>query len=144
MPIIIELIVLCLLSVCWLAFHGQVTRALGPDIYHVAAEKRDAKKSRFYYMSVWSGLIAAFLSARSLEALSAATFDTGAQRSWVLGSLRGVEMWGLLIVGAVWLRVGQRVSRPNSDGTSLIPYSSPHTSPHQDRNVDYRSDRQDR
>jgi hypothetical protein len=121
MPIIIESIVLCLLSVCWLAFHGHVTRSLSADIYHVAAEKRDAKKGRFYYISVWIGLIAAFLSARSLEALSTAAFDSSAQRSWVLGSLRGMEMWGLLIVGAVWIRVGQRISQPNFDGTSLTP-----------------------
>ncbi len=126
MPLVVEFLVLCLMSICWLVTHAHVTAALSPDVYHVAAEKRDAKKAKFYYISVWIGLIAAFLSARSLEAFSGVTFDSTSQRSWVLGSLRGMEMWGLLIVGAVWLRVGQRVSRPNSDGASLIKATAPH------------------
>src|SRR5579862_9486852 len=120
-PILIELVVLCFLGACWLAFHARVTSTLSGDVYHVAVDKRDSLRARFYYISVWVGIIAVFLSARSLEALSSATFDSTTQRSWVLGSLRGMEMWGLLVVGAVWSRVGQRVSRPNSDGTSLLP-----------------------
>jgi hypothetical protein len=120
-PILIELFVLCFLGGCWLAFHGKVTAALTSDVYHVAAEKRDARKAKFYFVSVWVGLIAVFLSARCLEAFSTAALDSTAQRSWVMGSLRGMEMWGLLIVGAVWSRVGQRVTRSNSDGASLLP-----------------------
>jgi hypothetical protein len=138
MSIVIELIVLSLLSISWLAFHGHVASPLSADVYHVAADKRDLNKSRFYFVSVWIGLIAAFLSARSLEALSAASFDSSTQRSWVMGSLRGLEMWGLLIVGAVWLRVGQRVTKPNSDGASLIRATADHSTHETNDRIDRR------
>ena len=125
MPIIIELCVLSFLCACWLTFHGKVTTALTQDVFHVALDKRDARKAKFYFMSVWVGVISAFLSARSLEAFSTAVFDSPAERMWVLGTFRGTEMWGLLVVAAVWTRVGIRVCRPNSDGQSLLPVKSP-------------------
>lgn len=121
MPIVIELLVLGLLSIGWLAFHDQVNRFPLGAAYHVAAHRRDTRKAKFYFFSVWVGLVVAFLSARSLEALSGQAFDSPTQRAWILGSLRGIEMWGLLMIGAVWARVGKRVALPNSDGQSLIP-----------------------
>jgi hypothetical protein len=93
----------------------------GWEPYHLAAYRRDRRKARFYYVSVWVGLAAAFLSLIAVETLAGVTFDTTNMRNWVLGILRGIGLWGLLIIAMVWSQVGQRVSQPNSDGTSLLP-----------------------
>ena len=112
------------LAAAWLSLHGRVLKLQTATLpYHVALEKRDARKARFYYASVWLGLLAAFLSARTLEAMWSVTFDSAAQKSWVLGGLRGVELWGLLVVAAVWSRIGSRASQINLDGSSLLPVS---------------------
>ena len=119
-PVIIELAVLSLLSVCWLTLHGQLVKNVSHDVFHVAHDRQAIRKAKFYYQSVWLGILSAFLCARLLEALAGASFDSGSQKAWVMGSLRGVEMWGLLITAGVWTLVGRRVSKPNSDGRSLI------------------------
>jgi len=87
----------------------------------VLVAKRDASRAKFYYYSVWVGIIAVFLAARCLEAVTSIHLDSVVEQLWTLGVLRGVEMWGICTIGGVWLIVGQRVSRPNSDGMSLIP-----------------------
>jgi hypothetical protein len=123
-PLTIELAFMTALAAAWLTLHGRVIKPqTGSLPYHVALEKRDTRKARFYYASVWLGLLAAFLSARTLEAMGSVTFDSTAQKSWVLGGLRGVELWGLLVVAAVWSRIGSRASQINLDGTSLLPVS---------------------
>jgi hypothetical protein len=119
-PMLVKFIVLGLLSTGWLALHHQIKRLDANQAYHVAAYRRDRRKARLYFHSVWIGLIAAFLSFGCLEALSGVEFESGITRDWVLGVLRGLGLWGLLIVGAVWSQVGQRASLPNSDGKSLV------------------------
>jgi hypothetical protein len=45
----------------------------------------------------------------------------------MLGALRGLGLWGLLIVGMVWVRIGLRASQPNLDGDSLTPFGEEET-----------------
>jgi hypothetical protein len=108
-------------SAVWLALHQRVMQ-LDPGLtYHLAAYRRDRRKARFYFLSVWVGLGAAFLGLGCQEALSGVAFDSAAARDWTLGTIRGIGIWGLIIVGMVWARVGLRASQPNSDGQSLNP-----------------------
>ena len=121
LPIAVKFGALGLLSVGWLTLHRQVNILAQDKAYHVAAYQRDRRKARFYFRSVWIGLIAAFLCFGSLEALAGVSFDSPQMREFALGVVRGLGLWGLLVAGAVWARVGQRVSLPNSDGMALIP-----------------------
>ena len=121
-PTSVKFLVLSLLGVVWMAVGQYATRleeSLEP--YHIRADRRDRRKARFYFVSVWVGLAAIFLSLFAVELLSNVSFETTSTRSWVLGTLRGLGLWGLLIIAMVWSQVGQRVSQPNSDGTSLLP-----------------------
>ena len=67
------------------------------------------------------GLVSAFVSLGSQEALAQVTFDSNITRDWMFGVIRGLGLWGLLIVGMVWVRIGLRASLPNLDGQSLTP-----------------------
>src|SRR5258707_530954 len=123
MPNVVKFLVLGMFSAVWLALH-QAGMPLGPgQIYHLAAYQRDRRKARFYFLSVWVGLGAAFIGLGCQEAFAGVAFDSAAARDWTLGTVRGIGLWGLLIVGMVWSRVGLRASQPNSDGQSLTPLS---------------------
>jgi hypothetical protein len=121
LPIAVKFGVLGLLSAGWLTLHRHINVLAQDKAYHLAAYQRDQRKARFYFRSVWIGLIAAFLCFGCLETLSGVTFESPQMREFALGLVRGLGLWGLLITGAVWARVGQRASLPNSDGTALIP-----------------------
>ena len=121
LPIAVKFGALGLLSAGWLAMHRQANVLAQNKAYHLAAYQRDQRKARFYFRSVWIGLIAAFLCFGSLEALTGVSFDSPQAREFAFGLVRGLGLWGLLIVGAVWARVGQRASLPNSDGMALTP-----------------------
>ena len=121
LPIAVKFGVLGLLSAGWLALHRHINVLAQDKAYHLAAYQRDQRKARFYFRSVWIGLIAAFLCFGSLETLTGVSFESPQMRDFALGLVRGLGLWGLLIAGAVWARVGQRASLPNSDGMSLIP-----------------------
>jgi hypothetical protein len=123
MPNVVKFLVLAMFSAVWLALHQRVMQLDPYQAYHIAADRRDRRKARFYFLSVWIGLIAAFLGLGCQEALSGVAFDSAAARDWTLGTVRGVGLWGLLIVSMVWSRVGLRASQPNSDGQSLTPLS---------------------
>lgn len=119
LPIAMKFGVLGLLSTAWLALHRQVNVLATDKAYHLAAYQRDQRKARFYFRSVWVGLIAAFLCFGCLEALAGVAFESPQMRESTFALVRGLGLWGLLIAGAVWARVGQRASMPNSDGMSL-------------------------
>ena len=106
----------------WLALHQRVVQLDAGLVYHLAAVHRDRSKALFYFRSVWIGLIAAFISLGSQEALTLIAFDSTATRDMILGVLRGLGLWGLLVVGMVWVRIGPRASQTNLDGDSLTPY----------------------
>lgn len=124
-PMVIKIAMLSMLSICWLALFQKVKRLDANLPFHVAAERRDRRKARFYYHSVWIGLAVTFLSLLCSDALANADFSSGALRELVNGLVRTAGVWGLLIVGAVWHQVGQRASQPNLDGQSLIPQTHP-------------------
>ena len=67
-------------------------------------------------------MIAAFISLGCQEALTLVAFDSTMTRDLMLGVLRGLGLWGLLIVGMVWVRIGLRASQTNMDGDSLTPF----------------------
>lgn len=119
MPNLIKFLVLGMFSAIWLALHQRVMQLEPGQAYHLAAYHRDQRKARFYFRSVWVGLGAAFLGMGLQEALASVNFDSPITRDWTLGIVRGLGLWGLIIVGMVWLRVGLRASQPNSDGESL-------------------------
>ena len=121
MPNVVKMLVLGMFSVVWLMLHQRVMQIEPAVAYHLAAYHRDRRKARFYFLSVWVGLVAAFLGLGCQEALTTVNFDSASIRDWTLGTVRGIGLWGLLIVGMVWTRVGMRASQPNSDGGSLIP-----------------------
>jgi len=110
-----------LLCAGWMAYYKSLLHLDASQPYHIAAYRRDRRKARFYFLSVWVGLSLAFLSFLSLEALTVVTFDTPVAREWILGVMRALGTCGLLVVAAVWSQVGMRVSQPNSDGASLQP-----------------------
>ena len=135
MPTTIKFLTLGLLSVFWLAMHQQVNRIDNGEIYHLAAYHRDRRKAKFYFRSVWVGLIAAFVGFGCLEVLvssgmsplsgregASSMFDSAAIRDGAIGILRGTGLWGLLVVGMVWSRIGIRASQTNTDGDSLLPF----------------------
>lgn len=120
-PISGKLITMSILFIGWMAAFERSKRLDPNKPYHVASDQRDRKKARFYFNSVWVGLVTAFLSFVALDTLSAFNFDSSFTREWVTGLVRSAGVWGLTITLAVWLQVGQRVTQPNSDGKSLMP-----------------------
>ena len=121
-PMLVKFATLGLLCVVWLAMHQRVVQLDARLVYHLAAAHRDRRKALFYFRSVWVGLIAAFISLGCQEAFTQIAFDSATTRDWILGALRGLGLWGLLIVGMVWVRIGLRASQPNMDGDSLSPF----------------------
>lgn len=115
-----KFLILGLLGIVWLALSRHTMRVEAGKPFHLAAHHRDRRKARFYYLSIWIGLMAAFTSFTCLEAAGGVTFDSQSQREWAMSLLRGLGLWGLVIVGMVWSQVGQRVSLINSDGKSLM------------------------
>jgi hypothetical protein len=122
LPTVVKFATLGMLSVVWLAIHQRIMQLDTRLVYHLAAIHRDRRKAAFYFRSVWVGLIAAFISLGCQEALAQIAFDSTATRDLMLGALRGLGLWGLLIVGMVWVRIGLRASQPNLDGDSLTPF----------------------
>jgi len=122
LPTAIKFSTLGLLSLVWLAMHQQVMQLDARLVYHIAAITRDRKKAEFYFRSVWVGLVAAFISLGGQEAIGQVTFDSVATREIMLSIMRGLGLWGLLVVAMVWVRIGLRASQPNLDGDSLTPY----------------------
>ena len=119
LPNVAKLLVLGTLSITWLTLHQHALRLEPAQVYHLAAHHRDRRKAQFYFRSVWIGLIAAFVSFSALEAVSNFAFDSTAFKDGTLGVLRGLGIWGLLVVGMVWIRIGSRASQINLDGESL-------------------------
>lgn len=125
MPILATIVkfgTLGVLSVLWLSLHHRVVQLDARLVYHLAALHRDRRKAMFYFRSVWVGLIAAFVSLGCVEALGNIAIEPASTRDILLGALRGLGLWGLLIVGMVWVRIGIRASQPNMDGDSLTPF----------------------
>lgn len=125
MPILSTLIkfgTLGILAAVWLAMHQRIMQLNARLVYHLAAIDRDRRKATFYFRSVWVGLVAAFISLGCQEALGQISFDSAATRDIMLGIIRGLGLWGILIVGMVWVRIGMRASQPNLDGDSLTPF----------------------
>ncbi len=120
-PMTVKFLVMGLLLMGWLAICRSVMRLDSQQPFHVASFRRDRRKARFYFFSVWSGIVAAFLSFLCLEALASVPFETSLTRNWVLGAVRGIGLFGLVIVAFVWSQIGQRAGQPNSDGMSLQP-----------------------
>ena len=118
-PLIAKLAALSLLSIVWLLVSRRAMRLDTRHPYHLAAYKRDERKARLYFLSVWAGLGAAFFSLLATEALGRVVFETSLIRDVVRGITNGVGLWGVLTIAMIWMQVGQRVSQPNSDGQSL-------------------------
>lgn len=126
-PVAVKMLVLSLLSISWLLIGKNAMRLEENQPYHLAADRRDRRKARFYANSVWIGLAAAFLSFVSLEALGSESFDSAEIRTAALGMLRGIGFWGLSVCFLIWTQVASRVLQRNSDGASLIPTPEPHS-----------------
>ncbi len=110
------------LSAVWLMISHAMLRLDPFKSFHLAAFERDQRKAKFYFFSMWTGLVVAALSFLGQEALYGTEFDSALTRDWVFHVLRGVGLWGLMIIGLVWSQVGQRVSQVNSDGKALTPF----------------------
>jgi hypothetical protein len=121
-PTFVKFATLGILSTLWLAIHQRIMQLDAHLVYHLAAMHRDRRKAAFYYRSVWVGLVAAFIGLGCQEAMSQVAFDSSVVRDTMLGAIRGLGLWGLLIVGMVWVRIGLRASQPNLDGDSLAPF----------------------
>ena len=121
LPITGKFLILGLLGMVWVALSRYAMRVEAGEPFHLATYQRDRRKARFYYLSIWAGLTAAFVSFTCLEAVASVSFDSPAEREWVFNLLRGLGLWGLVIIAMVWSQVGQRVSHINSDGKALLP-----------------------
>ncbi len=122
LPNAAKLLVLGSLSIAWLTLHQRALRLEPAQVYHLASQDRDKRKAQFYFRSVWAGLLAAFIAFGALEVSSNYSFDTIMAREGTLGVLRGIGIWGLLVIVMVWTRIGSRASQINLDGQSLTPY----------------------
>jgi hypothetical protein len=124
---VLKFSVFAFLCASWLGLHQAAARIDPRQTYHVASAHRDRRRARFYLYSVWTGLIAAFVCYGSLEAFTSSAFDTTLARQIVSGVLRGVGLWGLLVIGLVWARVGQRAGDATADRPAFNtnPYDGP-------------------
>ncbi len=122
-PMAGKFLIVTLFGAVWLQQFYRANRLAGNVPYHVAAYQRDKRKARFYYQSMWLSIGVVLVSFLALEALGGAIFDSSRQREWVLSVLRGLGLWGLMIIAMVWSQVGIRASQPNSDGQSLLPFA---------------------
>src|SRR5579862_5480728 len=120
-PMAITFMVLSLLAMGWLAMRERVVRLDESLAFHVGTYQRDQRKARFYFRSVWTGLIAAFVSLACLDLIASAAPESTSFFKTVVGVAYGVGLWGVLIVGLVWTQVGKRAGEHNSDGKSLTP-----------------------
>ncbi len=116
-----KFLMLTLLGGFWLLAVCSVMRLDHNQPFHLAVYQRDQRKARFYFLSVWIGLITALICFMGLEVVDGIVFFDLMQRQWALNLLRGAGMFGLGIVALIWTQVGQRVSLVNSDGKSPIP-----------------------
>jgi hypothetical protein len=120
-PMAVTFLVLSLLAMGWLTVRERMTRLNHNLPFHISTYQRDRRKARFYALSVWVGLSAAFLGMLSLDLVANTSIDPPALRQGILGLAYGIGLWGLLIVAMVWSQVAQRAAQVNSDGQSLLP-----------------------
>ncbi len=130
---LIEFSLLGLLGAGWLLLSRYVMRLDAGQSFHLAANQRDRRKARFYFLSVNVGLTLALMSFLALDALSRMAFDSLTTQAWTLGVVRGVGLWGLIMTALVWTQVGQRVSQLNSDGKSRTPRAEDRQQPNLNR-----------
>jgi hypothetical protein len=117
----VTFLVLSVLAMGWLAVRERVAHLNHNLAFHVSTYQRDRRKSRFYALSVWVGLSAAFLGLLSLDFVASTAVEPPALRQGILGLAYGIGLWGLLVVAMVWSQVAHRVAQVNSDGQSLLP-----------------------
>jgi hypothetical protein len=117
----ITFLVLSLLAMGWLGLRERVARLDESLAFHVSTYQRDQRKARFYFRSVWTGLVAAFVSLACLDLIANAAPESTSFFKAVVGVAYGIGLWGVLVIGLVWTQVGRRVREPNSDGQSLTP-----------------------
>lgn len=120
-PITISLLVLSLFAMTWMTLRERATRLDGNLPYHVGTYQQDMRKGRFYFLSVWVGLLVAFLSLAALTMTANTLLTASNLRSMLLGISYGLGLGALLIIALVWSQIGQRTMQFNSDGKSLIP-----------------------
>jgi len=118
---VVMMFVLSFLMIIWMGLRERTVKVDRSMPYHLGTYQADRRKARFYFLSGWTGLAAAFLGMVTMQVIAGTSFDRSAPRQTVLGISYGVGIWGLLIVGLVWSQVGRRVNEPNSDGNSLQP-----------------------
>lgn len=118
-PTAVTFLVLSLLAMGWLAIREHVTRLDGSLAFHIGTYQRDYRKARFYFLSVWSGLLAAFASLVCLGMIATSVMNMSQGRQLMLGAAYGVGLWGVLVIALVWSQVGKRIGEVNSDGQSL-------------------------
>ncbi len=122
----VSLIVLSLFAMFWMAIRERVTRLDARLPYHQAAYQQDRRKGRFYFKSVWTGLLSAFAGMACLQVMANTLLNANNTRNVVNGAAYGLGLWGLLVIGLVWSQIGQRTLEPNSDGKMLTPTEERH------------------
>ena len=120
-PIAISLMVLSIFAMTWIALRERAARLDGNLPYHVGSFQQDRRKGRFYFLSVWFGLIVAFLAFAVLTLVATSLLIVSNTRNILLGISYGAGLGALLIIALVWSQIGQRTLEFNSDGKSLIP-----------------------
>ena len=120
-PAAVSLFILSLFAMLWMALRERVLRLDGSLPYHVATQQQDRRKGRFYFKSVWTGLLSAFAGMACLQIMANTLFNANNARNFVNGIAYGLGLWGLLIIGMVWSQIGQRTLEPNSDRQMLTP-----------------------
>ena len=106
-----SILLFTLLSASWLAVAGRMGRFELNMPYHVALDRRDRRRSKFYQQSIWSGLGISFLSLMSIDAIATAEFDSRSERIIALGIAKILALWGLMVVAVVWAQVGAHASQ---------------------------------
>lgn len=117
----VSLFILSLFAMLWMALRERVTRLDGTLPYHVATQQQDRRKGRFYFKSVWTGLLSAFVGMACLQVMANTLLNANNTRNVVNGVAYGLGLWGLLIISLVWSQIGQRTLEPNSDRKMLTP-----------------------
>lgn len=108
----VTLLVLGALSIIWLAAYQNATMLDGGAAFHVAADLRDHRRARYYFISMWMGISAGFVSIVGASALSTVAFDNGSERDLLLAGLHALGIWGIVVAALVWTQVGRRATHP--------------------------------
>ncbi len=117
-PIAFTILILFVLGIGWLTIRERVSK-LDPNLmFHLGAVQRDLRRAKFYHRTIWIGLASDAVSVLVLNFIATLPSHTGQAYNIILGLSYGLGLWGVFIIGMVWMQIGKRtldIDRPKDD-----------------------------